>query len=166
MSTPELNNDEYWMAQALELAEKAAQLGEVPVGALVVLEGEVVGRGWNHPISGHDPTAHAEIAALRDAARQVGNYRLVEADLYVTIEPCTMCSGAIVHARIRRLIYGAPEPKSGVVESRSRILEAPWFNHRVSWVGGVLAEQCSGRISRFFAQRREQKRLQKQQQQQ
>jgi len=126
----------------------------VPVGAVVVLKGEVIGEGWNHPISGHDPTAHAEIMALRDAASRVGNYRLVDADLYVTIEPCTMCAGALVHARIRRLIYGASEPKSGVVQSNGQLLSQGWFNHRVEVVAGVLADQCSAKISQFFKQRR------------
>lgn len=150
--------DERWMDEALALAERAAELGEVPVGAVVVRENEIIGRGWNHPISGCDPTAHAEIMALRDAASRVGNYRLVNADLYVTIEPCTMCAGAIVHARIRRVVFGAVEPKAGAVQSRSSLFEAPWFNHRVLWQGGVLAQRCSARISAFFAARRERKR--------
>lgn len=155
-------DDERWMRVALELAEQAAVLGEVPVGAVVVRDGEVIGRGWNQPISGQDPTAHAEIVALRDAARRVGNYRLVDADLYVTIEPCTMCAGAIVHARIRRVIFGASEPKAGALESRQQLLDAPWLNHRVRWRGGVLAQRCSDRISEFFRLRREQKRRQRQ----
>lgn len=153
--------NEKWMAVALALAERGAQQGEVPVGAVVVRDGEVIGEGWNHPISGNDPTAHAEIMALRDAARRIGNYRLADADLYVTIEPCTMCAGAIVHARIRRLIFGATEPKAGAVCSRGHLFEQEWLNHRVDWRGGVLAERCSARISAFFKQRREQKRLAK-----
>ncbi len=146
------------MHQALTLADHAEQAGEVPVGAVVVLHGEVIGEGWNHPISGHDPTAHAEIMALRDAANRVGNYRLVDADLYVTIEPCTMCAGALVHARIRRLIYGASEPKSGVVQSNGQLLSQAWFNHRVEVVAGVLADQCSAKISQFFQRRRDAKK--------
>lgn len=150
------------MRYALALAEKAADAGEVPVGAVVVLNDEVVGEGWNQPISGHDPTAHAEILALRAAAQKVGNYRLVDADLYVTIEPCTMCAGAVVHARVRRLVYGAVEPKSGVVNSNGQLLEQPWMNHRVEVEAGVLAERCSARISEFFRLRRAEKKAAKQ----
>lgn len=152
------SDDERWMEKALELAQRAAALGEVPVGALVVRDGQVIGEGWNQPISGMDPTAHAEILALRDAARRVGNYRLVDADLYVTIEPCTMCAGAIVHARIRRVIFGATEPKAGALESRQRLFEEPWFNHQVLWQGGVLAERSRQMISAFFRERREKQR--------
>ncbi len=159
--TPDVD-DERWMRAALALAERAAALGEVPVGAVVVRDGEVIGEGWNQPISGQDPTAHAEIMALRDAARRVGNYRLVDADLYVTIEPCTMCAGAIVHARIRRVVFGASEPKAGALVSRQSLLDEPWLNHRVSWTGGVLAEHCSERISAFFRARREERRRQRQ----
>ncbi|TCK03057.1 tRNA adenosine(34) deaminase TadA [Marinobacterium mangrovicola] len=154
-------SDRRWMEKALELAERAAGLNEVPVGALVVLDGEVVGEGWNQPISSCDPTAHAEILALRDAASRVGNYRLVGADLYVTIEPCSMCAGAIVHARIRRVVFGASEPKAGVVCSQGCFFDQSWLNHRVLWQGGVLAQRCSDRISEFFAFRREQKRLER-----
>lgn len=163
MSDLDLNaRDEHWMQVALGLAERAAELGEVPVGAVVVLNGEVIGEGWNHPISGNDPTAHAEIMALRAAANKTDNYRLVDADLYVTIEPCTMCSGAIVHARIRRVIYGAAEPKSGAVCSNGQVFDQAWVNHRVEHIGGVLAERCSERISRFFKQRRAEKKAAKQ----
>lgn len=156
-------SDQRWMEKALELAERAAELGEVPVGALVVLDGDVIGEGWNQPISGCDPTAHAEILALRDAAARVGNYRLIGADLYVTIEPCSMCAGAIVHARIRRVVFGASEPKAGVVCSQGGFFEQSWLNHRVLWQGGVLGQRCSDRISEFFARRREQKRLDREQ---
>lgn len=157
------SDDERWMTHALTLAERAAELGEVPVGAVVVLNGTVIGEGWNHPISGHDPTAHAEIMALRDAAQRIGNYRLVDARLYVTIEPCTMCAGAIVHARIAEVVFGASEPKAGAVCSNGQLLDQPWFNHLVRYRGGVLAEQCSARISRFFQQRRAAKKALKQQ---
>ncbi|MGH1461477.1 MAG: tRNA adenosine(34) deaminase TadA [Neptuniibacter sp.] len=153
--------DELWMHEALSLADHAENAGEVPVGAVVVLNGEIIGEGWNHPISGHDPTAHAEIMALRDAASRVGNYRLVDADLYVTIEPCTMCAGAIVHARIKRLIYGASEEKAGVVKSNGQLFDQPWVNHQVGVVSGVLAEQCSSKISNFFQRRRAEKKAQK-----
>lgn len=152
--------DQHWMARALALAEQGAALGEVPVGALVVLEGEVIGEGWNQPISGHDPSAHAELVALRQAAQRLQNYRLPGATLYVTLEPCTMCSGALVHARISRLVYGASEPKAGVVASQAQLLSSAWFNWSIEIEGGVLAESCSEQLSRFFAQRRaEKKRL-------
>ncbi len=154
--------DNHWMQCALALAECAAEAGEVPVGAVVVLDNQVIGEGWNQPISSHDPTAHAEVLALRDAAQKVGNYRLVDADLYVTIEPCTMCAGAMVHARVRRVVYGASEPKSGVAESNGQLLEQPWMNHRVEVTAGVLADQCSERISLFFKQRRAEKKAAKQ----
>ncbi len=155
--------DEYWMNRALQLASQAAAKDEVPVGAVVVLEGREIGAGFNAPISGCDPTAHAEIRALRDAAARVGNYRLSGATLYVTLEPCTMCVGAIVHGRISRLVYGAVEPKAGAVESSRRTLEEPHLNWDVKAVGGVLAGQCSQIISEFFSQRRaEIRRLRKQ----
>jgi tRNA(adenine34) deaminase len=155
--------DEHWMKRALQLAAQAATAGEVPVGAVVVVDGREVGAGFNAPISGCDPTAHAEIRALRDAAARVGNYRLPGATLYVTLEPCTMCVGAIVHGRISRLVYGAAEPKAGAIESARRTLEEPHLNWDVTPVGGVLASQCSQVISEFFSRRRaEIRRLRKQ----
>ena len=154
-------DDQYYMRQALVLAEKAAAEGEVPVGAVVVMEGEVIGRGWNQPIGSNDPTAHAEIIALRDAAAKLNNYRIADATLYVTLEPCTMCAGALVHARIKRLVYGAVEPKSAVIESNGCLLEAAYFNHRIECSGGVLADQCSAIISGFFVQRRKLKKQQR-----
>jgi len=146
--------DQAWMSRALQLAGQAGAVGEVPVGAIVVLDGKEIGAGFNAPISGCDPTAHAEIRALRDAARRVGNYRLPGATLYVTLEPCTMCVGAIVHSRVSRLVYGAAEPKAGAVESARQTLDEPHLNWRVDSVGGVLADQCSQVISEFFARRR------------
>jgi tRNA(adenine34) deaminase len=146
--------DEVWMSRALQLAGQAGTAGEVPVGAVVVLDGKEIGAGFNAPISGCDPTAHAEIRALRDAAARVGNYRLSGATLYVTLEPCTMCVGAVVHSRISRLVYGAAEPKAGAVESARQTLSEPHLNWRVDSVGGVLADQCSHVISEFFARRR------------
>ncbi len=142
------------MRRALALARKGAEQDEVPVGAVVVREGVVLGEGWNRPISAVDPTAHAEIVALRDAARAAGNYRLPGATLYVTIEPCTMCAGAIVHARIARVVFGAPEPKAGVVHSRSRIFEESYFNWRPEVTGGVLGEECAALMREWFAERR------------
>lgn len=154
----ELERDQAFMRQAQQLAARAAALGEVPVGALVVLDGQVIGEGWNQPIGNQDPTAHAEIMALKQAARAVGNYRLVGAELFVTIEPCTMCAGAIVHARIARVVFGATEPKAGAVISNARVFDQPWVNHRPRYQGGVLAAECSQQISDFFRQRREQKK--------
>ena len=151
-------DDEYFMRQALVQAEKAAAQDEVPVGAVVVVEGEIIGRGWNRPISSHDPCAHAEIVALRDAAGSLQNYRLINATLYVTIEPCTMCAGALVHARVSRIVYGATEPKSGVVESNPCVFDADYFNHQVAYSGGVLADECSLLISNFFKRRRLEKK--------
>ena len=145
---------ETWMRRALELADCAAAAGEVPVGALVVRDGEVLGEGWNRMISASDPTAHAEIVALRAAALRVGNYRLPGAILYVSLEPCTMCAGAMVHARIARLVFAAREPRAGVVCSTCNLLDEPWFNHRVDWQGGVLAAQSSERLLSFFRARR------------
>ena len=146
--------DELFMRRAIALAQQAALLGEVPVGAVVVQNGEVIGEGYNQPISGCDPTAHAEIIALRDAARKIGNYRLPNSTLYVTIEPCTMCAGALVHARVARVVYGTTEPKSGVAKSNLALFEAPHFNHRVCCEGGVLQDECATMMSDFFRSRR------------
>ena len=146
--------DEAWMAQALALARDAASRGEVPVGALVVRDGVVLGRGGNAPISHADPTAHAEIAALRDAARRVGNYRLPGCDLYVTLEPCAMCAGAIFHARIARVVYGARDPKSGACGSVVDLFAEERLNHHATATGGVRAEECGALLSAFFAARR------------
>lgn len=145
---------ERWMARALELAATAGAAGEVPVGAVVVLDGELIGEGYNRPIGSADPTAHAEIVALRAAAGRIGNYRLTGATLYCTIEPCTMCAGALVHARIRTLVYGAPEPRSGAIASSAAVLGNPQLNHRVDVVAGVLADRSSALLREFFAARR------------
>jgi len=142
------------MRAALELANEARQHGEVPVGAVVVFEGTIIGSGFNQPIGGQDPTAHAEILALRTAAKRLGNYRLTGADLYVTIEPCQMCVGAMVHARIRRVIYGAREPKAGAIESAMRAHEHPALNHRLAAAGGVLEPECRALMQEFFEARR------------
>lgn len=148
------HSDEYWMARALELAAQGASIGEVPVGAVVVRDGKELGAGFNTPITGCDPTAHAEINALRDASAKVENYRLSGATLYVTLEPCTMCVGAIVHSRISRLVYGACEPKAGAVESARRTLDEPHLNWQVEAVDGILQDDCSQIISDFFSRRR------------
>jgi tRNA(adenine34) deaminase len=153
-----MSEDEAWMSEAYALAERAAQLGEVPVGAILVRADEVIGRGYNRPITSVDPTAHAEIAALRDAARASGNYRLPGSTLYVTIEPCTMCAGALIHARIERLVFGAREPRQGSVRSVARVLEITGRNHTVAVTEGVLAEECGALLQRFFRHQRSRKR--------
>jgi tRNA(adenine34) deaminase len=150
----QLESDEHWMRRALALAELGAAAGEVPVGAVVVRDGEVLGEGCNRPIGDRDPTAHAEIVALRAAAATVENYRLTGATLYVTVEPCTMCAGALVHARIARLIFGAPEPRSGAVVTAAQVLDNPGHNHRVAVTGGVLAAESAALLKAFFAARR------------
>jgi tRNA(adenine34) deaminase len=155
-----VKDDHYWMQRALALADEAEQFEEVPVGAIVVLNDVIIGHGFNQPISTCDPTAHAEIMALREAAKKIENYRLVDATLYVTLEPCTMCAGAIIHARIKRLVFGAKEPKAGVIESCSNIFETPYFNHKPEWLGGVCELECSEKLSNFFVKRRQQQRSQ------
>jgi tRNA(adenine34) deaminase len=161
-STVASEADTQWMAAARELAEQAADNNEVPVGAVVVCQGAVVGRGYNRPIGSCDPTAHAELMALREAARTLGNYRLNDCTLYVTLEPCTMCVGAMVHARIGRLVYGTTEPKAGVVESQARLLEAPYFNHTIQVTPGVDRAACQQQLSHFFKRRRAEKKQQRQ----
>lgn len=143
-----------FMRMALEQAQEGRRAGEVPVGAVVVIDGEVGGRGFNQPVGTHDPTAHAEIVAIRDAARRFGNYRLTGATLYVTVEPCLMCVGAMVHARIGMLVYGAREPKAGAVASTQHAHEHPALNHRIDVVGGVLEEECRAVMQEFFQERR------------
>lgn len=147
-------DDETWMRQALELAHMAGANGEVPVGAVVVHEGQVVGRGWNQPIGRHDPTAHAEMMAMRDAGTRLGNYRLVDCTLYVTLEPCVMCSGAIMHARINRVVFGAADPKTGACGSVVNLFAEARLNHHAEVRGGVLASECGAMLSSFFAARR------------
>ena len=142
------------MRAALALAAEARRRGEVPVGAVVVRDGAAIGEGFNQPIGAHDPTAHAEIVALRDAASRTGNYRLAGATLYVTIEPCQMCVGAMVHARIARVVYGAREPKAGAIESAMRAHEHPSLNHRMEATGGVLEAECRSAIQEFFQEKR------------
>ncbi len=146
---------EEWMRVALGEAARAKDAGEVPIGAVVVSDGQVIGTGFNQPISGVDPTAHAEIVAVRAAARAVGNYRLTGATLYVTVEPCLMCVGALIHARIGLLVYGAPEPKSGAIVSSVCAHESPGLNHRLEVLGGVLENECRALIQEFFRERRE-----------
>lgn len=145
---------EHWMRLALTLADRAAAGGEVPVGAVLVRDEALLGEGWNQVITTSDPSAHAEIVALRDAARAEGNYRLPNTTLYVTLEPCTMCAGALIHARISQLVFAAKEPRAGVICSTCSILDEPWYNHKVTWQGGVLAEDSSSRLRTFFRERR------------
>jgi len=149
------HSDELLMEEALREAQRAYALGEVPVGAVVVHQGHIIGRGCNRPITDHDPSAHAEIQAMREAGHVVGNYRLLDCDLYVTVEPCAMCAGAITHARIRRLIYGAEDPKAGAVHSMLQVLNHPKLNHKVEVTCGVLAASCMDLVQMFFRNRRQ-----------
>ena len=149
--------DEVFMREALALAQQARDLGEVPVGAVVVKEGVIIGRGFNQPITSHDPTTHAEIVALRDAAKNIQNYRLVNCALYVTLEPCMMCVGALLHARVSRVVFGAMEPKTGVCGSVMNLPNEPRLNHHAQFIGGVLAEECGALLKAFFAGRRQNK---------
>lgn len=146
--------DEFWMQQALALAALASQAGEVPVGAILVRDDELIGSGYNSPITLHDPSAHAEIIALRAGAEKIRNYRLLNTTLYVTLEPCFMCAGAMVHARIKRLVYGAMDAKAGAIVSKSQVLDHAFLNHRVEHQGGLLAQPCGKLLSDFFAARR------------
>ncbi|MGD1983383.1 MAG: tRNA adenosine(34) deaminase TadA [Chromatiaceae bacterium] len=147
--------DETFMRRALALARQAEAAGEVPVGALLVLDGKVIGEGWNRPIGTHDPTAHAEIVALRDAALRIGNYRLPGSTLYVTLEPCPMCAGAIVHARVARVLFGARDPRAGAAGSVFDLLPSDSrFNHVVACDGGLLADECAALLRQFFRARR------------
>ncbi len=152
-----IHNDEDWMRQALALAEEAALDGEVPVGAIVVKDGRIIGQGRNAPIGQHDPSAHAEIQAMRNAAQTLGNYRLVDCTLYVTLEPCAMCAGAIQHARIARLVYGASDPKTGCCGSVINLMAESKLNHHCTVLGGVLADDCGEMLSAFFKRRRTEK---------
>lgn len=150
-----------WMDYAITLAAQGEALGEVPVGAVIVVDDQIIGEGFNQPITRHDPTAHAEIVALRQASASIQNYRVVGATLYVTLEPCTMCVGALVHARIKRVVFGTTEPKAGAVVSKARLLDSDHFNHRIDYAGGAEAVRCQHQLSQFFAHRREEKRKQK-----
>ncbi|WP_373018100.1 tRNA adenosine(34) deaminase TadA [Thiomicrorhabdus sp.] len=157
--------DEFWMEQAYKLALRSQSEGEVPVGAVLVQDGRLIGQGWNQPIQMHDPSAHAEILALREAGDRLQNYRLIDTTLYVTLEPCAMCAAAMVHARVARLVYAAEDLKTGAVSSVFHLLNSDKMNHQVEFCGGILKEKCSGLLSQFFKQRRlehkERKRLSK-----
>ncbi|MCY7294577.1 tRNA adenosine(34) deaminase TadA [Alteromonas sp. a30] len=149
---------EYWMKEALKLAERAAAVGEIPVGAIVVINNQRVGEGWNQSILNHDPSAHAEMIAIRQAAKRVGNYRLINADLYVTLEPCSMCAGLLVHSRVARIIFGASDYKTGAAGSIMNLVQHPNLNHQAEIVGGILENECANKLSDFFKQRREEKK--------
>ena len=151
--------DEDWMRHALTLAHQAAELGEVPVGAVLVRDNQLLAEGWNQPIIRHDPTAHAEIMAIRQAAERMENYRLPGTTLYITIEPCSMCAGAIVHARISRVVFGASEPRAGAAGSVINLLQNEQFNHQTDVTSGVLAEECGQILKDFFAARRKTKKI-------
>ena len=149
-----MSTDEFYMAKALQLAQQAGAAGEVPVGALVVRNGEIIGEGYNQPISACDPTAHAEVVAMRNAASKINNYRLSDCDLYVTIEPCTMCVGAMIHARIETVVFGAREPKAGALVSNLQLHEKPLYNHKLNVLEGILSDDCSELIVSFFQSKR------------
>ncbi|MDO8953478.1 MAG: tRNA adenosine(34) deaminase TadA [Gammaproteobacteria bacterium] len=149
-----MDYDQVFMQHALSLAQKAQAAGEVPVGAVIVLDNEIIAEGYNQPISHHDPSAHAEMQAIRQAAKKLGNYRLLNTTLYVTLEPCMMCLGAMVHARVKRLVYAASEPKAGVIHSAAQLANSTFLNHRLEISSGVMAEESSALLKAFFLQRR------------
>ncbi|MBO1927860.1 tRNA adenosine(34) deaminase TadA [Thiomicrorhabdus sp. 6S2-11] len=155
--TPE-RQDEFWMQHALELANKAEQLGEVPVGAVLVADGELIAEGWNQVITTNDPTAHAEVVALRNAGRALENYRLVNTTLYVTLEPCPMCAGALVHSRVARVVFAAPDPRTGAAGSVFNLLQAPQLNHQCQITSAVLQNLCADKIRQFFKRRRQEQK--------
>ena len=146
--------DDIWMEEALLAAQEALNIGEVPVGAVVVFEDKIVGRGWNRNLSDRDPSAHAEIIALREAGATIGNHRLIGCELFATIEPCAMCAGAMVHSRLKRLVFGADDPKAGAVHSVMQVLNHPQLNHKMEVRGGVLADRCAELLREFFRERR------------
>ncbi len=154
MNVPDLVDDEHHMRRALSIAREGGSLGEVPVGAVVVLDGEVIGEGYNAPISRHDPTAHAEIQAMRAAAQRIGNYRIAGANLFVTLEPCSMCAGAMMHARIARVVFGAADPKTGACGGVINLFAEQRLNHHAEVIGGVLVEECGALLKDFFKERR------------
>jgi len=146
--------DLFWMQRAIELAREAESLGEVPIGAVIVKDDQIIGEGFNSPISANDPSAHAEILAIRAAAKKIGNYRLLNTSLYVTVEPCVMCAGAIVHARVNEVVFGASEPRTGAVGSVFNVLQSGEHNHRVEVRSGILQKECAGLLKNFFQERR------------
>jgi len=157
-SEEQFSLDTFWMQHALELAKRAESEGEVPVGAVVVYDEQVIGEGWNRPITDNDPTAHAEIMALRAAAKKIDNYRLLDTTLYVTLEPCIMCTGAIIHSRVKRVVYGALDPKAGASESAFTILGTDCLNHKVDVKNGILSAECGQILTGFFRKKRKEKK--------
>jgi len=153
--------DEFWIEYAQQLAQKAEDIGEVPVGAIVVLDNELVSEGWNQSIQNNDPTAHAEIVALKNAGKAVGNYRLIDATLYVTLEPCAMCAGAMVHARVKRVVFGTYDAKTGAAGSVFNLVDSPELNHQLLITGGIRKQECGEQVSMFFKKRREAHKLEK-----
>jgi len=149
-----INQDTHWMQQAIKLAQHAKSQNEVPVGAVLILNNEIIGEGWNQPISSTDSTAHAEIIAMRNAAKKLNNYRLLNTTLYVTLEPCIMCVGAMIHARIKRLVFGAYDSKSGAIQSVFNLLDNKQLNHEISYQGGILEQECGKLLTCFFKERR------------
>ena len=154
MGVSQQQEDETWMRHAIRLAQRAEAQGEVPVGAVLVLDNQCIAEGWNTPITDNDPTAHAEICAMRQAGQRLDNYRLIDSTLYVTLEPCVMCMGAIAHARVKRLVFGAIDAKRGAVCSALELSNADFLNHQIDWQGEVLAETCSGLLRDFFKAKR------------
>lgn len=159
------NQDEYFMAHALALTANAEAAGEIPVAAILVKDGEIIAEGWNQSISHNDPSAHAEMQAIRHAGKALDNYRLPDTTLYVTLEPCSMCAGLLVHSRIARLVFGADDPKTGACGSIMNLANHPLLNHQIEVTGGVLAKECGDKLSDFFKRRRAEKKLAKQQKQ-
>ncbi len=159
--TTELS-DEYWMRRALECAKKAEAMDEIPVGAVLVRDGQLVAEGWNQSICSHDPSAHAEMVAIREAGKKIENYRLVDSTLYVTLEPCSMCAGLLVHSRVKRLVFGASDLKTGSAGSIMNLVQEPRLNHQLEVTSGILAEECAAVLSAFFQRRRKEKKAAKQ----
>lgn len=155
----EVTTDEQGMTLALQMAQRAYDLNEVPVGAIVIQNGKVIGQGFNQPIKSNDPSAHAEVVAIRQAALHISNYRLMNSCLYVTVEPCTMCTGLLIHSRVQRLVFGTTEPKAGAIVSALQLAEQPFYNHKLQIQGGVMAEECATIMSGFFAMRRRRKTM-------
>ena len=157
-------SDEYWMMQALKLADQAEAEGEIPVGAIVVQDNTIIAQGWNRSICTHDPSAHAEMLAIRNAGQHLKNYRMLDCTLYVTLEPCSMCAGLLVHSRIKRLVYGADDAKTGAVNSVVNLVQHPQFNHQIEVTSGVLAQECGNKLSAFFKRRRKEIKVLRQEQ--
>ena len=158
VNSDQINIDEHWMQHAIQLARQAELEDEVPVGAVLICNNEIIGEGWNQVIGKHDPSAHAEVQAIRSAAMLLQNYRLPNTTLYVTLEPCTMCAGVMIHARVTRLVFGAYDAKTGIAKSCDQVFDASYHNHQIEVTGGVLQTECSEQLKRFFKKKRELKK--------